>query len=202
VGGEHGCIYCYARPSHAYLGLSPGLDFETQLIARPQAPDVLRRELRAKGYLPQTIAIGTNTNPYQPIERDRKLLRGLLQVLSEFDHPVATITKGALVTRDIDILGPMAAKGLVRVGISITTLDPATSRVMEPRVPLPAVRLRAIRALTDAVIDVRVMVSPVVPALTNHELEVILQAAAQAGAKAASSIVLRLPREVSGLFRN
>jgi DNA repair photolyase len=129
-------------------------------------------------------------------------LRGLLQVLSEFDHSVAIITKGALITRDIDILGPMAAKGLVRVGISITTLDPATSRVMEPRVPLPAVRLRAIRELTDAVIDVRVMVSPVLPAVTDHELEVILQAAAQAGAKAASSIVLRLPREVSGLFRN
>lgn len=201
-GCEHGCIYCYARPSHAYLGLSPGLDFETRLIARPDAPEVLQRELRAKRYVPRTIAIGTNTDPYQPIERDRKIMRGLLQVLSDFNHPVAIITKGALITRDIDILGPMAAKGLVRVGISVTTLDPATSRAMEPRVSLPAVRLRAIRALSDAGIDVRVMVSPVVPALTDHELEAILQAAAQAGAVAASSIVLRLPREVSGLFRD
>ncbi|WP_386681773.1 PA0069 family radical SAM protein [Loktanella sp. R86503] len=201
-GCEHGCIYCYARPSHAYLGLSPGLNFETRLIARPDAPELLRRELRARRYVPRTIAIGTNTDPYQPIERDRGIMRGLLQVLSDFNHPVAIITKGALITRDIDILGPMAAKGLVRVGVSVTTLDPATSRAMEPRVPLPAARLRAIRALTDAGIDVRVMVSPVVPALTDHELEAILQAAAQAGAVAASSIVLRLPREVSGLFRD
>ena len=201
-GCEHGCIYCFARPSHAYLGLSPGLDFETRLIARPDAPAVLARELRAKGYVPQTIAIGTNTDPYQPIERDRRIMRGILQVLSDFNHPTAIVTKGALITRDIDILAPMAAKGLVRVGISVTTLDNATSRAMEPRVPLPAVRLRAIRALTDAGIDVRVMVSPVVPALTDHELEAILAAAADAGAVAASSIVLRLPREVAGLFRD
>ncbi len=201
-GCEHGCIYCYARPSHAYLGLSPGLDFETQLIARPQAPQVLARELRAKGYVPRTIAIGTNTDPYQPIERDRRIMRGLLQVLSDHNHPVAIITKGALITRDIDIIAPMAAKGLVRVGISVTTLDSATSRAMEPRAPLPAVRLRAIRTLSEAGIPVRVMVSPVVPALTDHELEAILNAAADAGAVAASSIVLRLPREVSGLFRD
>ncbi|MFZ3582419.1 PA0069 family radical SAM protein [Loktanella sp. DJP18] len=201
-GCEHGCIYCYARPSHAYLGLSPGLDFETRLIARPDAPQVLARELRAASYVPQTIAIGTNTDPYQPIERDRRIMRGLLQVLSDFNHPIAIVTKGALITRDIDILAPMAAKGLVRVGISVTTLDNATSRAMEPRVPLPAVRLRTIRALTDAGIDVRVMVSPVVPALTDHELESILAAAKDAGAVAASSIVLRLPREVAGLFRD
>ena len=201
-GCEHGCIYCFARPSHAYLGLSPGLDFETKLIARPDAPEVLARELRAKSYVPRTIAIGTNTDPYQPIERDRQIMRGVLQVLSDFNHPVAIVTKGALITRDIDILAPMAAKGLARVGISVTTLDNATSRAMEPRVPLPAVRLRAIRALTDAGIDVRVMVSPVVPALTDHELEAILAAAAEAGAVAASSIVLRLPREVAGLFRD
>ncbi|MCF7700647.1 PA0069 family radical SAM protein [Loktanella sp. M215] len=201
-GCEHGCIYCFARPSHAYLGLSPGLDFETRLIARPDAPQVLARELRAKGYVPRTIAIGTNTDPYQPIERDRGIMRGILQVLSEFNHPVAIVTKGALITRDIDILAPMAAKGLARVGVSVTTLDNATSRAMEPRVPLPAVRLRAIRALTEAGIDVRVMVSPIVPALTDHELEAILKAAAEAGAVAASSIVLRLPREVAGLFRD
>ncbi|SHE56506.1 DNA repair photolyase [Loktanella atrilutea] len=201
-GCEHGCIYCFARPSHAYLGLSPGLDFETRLIARPDAPAVLEKELRTRGYVPRTIAIGTNTDPYQPIERDRKIMRGILQVLSDFNHPVAIVTKGALIARDIDILAPMAAKGLARVGISVTTLDPATSRAMEPRVPLPAVRLRAIRALTDAGIDVRVMVSPVVPALTDHELEAILAAGAEAGAVAASSIVLRLPREVAGLFRD
>ena len=201
-GCEHGCIYCFARPSHAYLGLSPGLDFETKLIARPDAADVLARELRAKSYVPRTIAIGTNTDPYQPIERDRKIMRGILQVLSDFNHPVAIVTKGALIARDIDILAPMAAKGLARVGISVTTLDNAISRAMEPRVPLPAARLRAIRTLTDAGIDVRVMVSPVVPALTDHELEAILAAAAEAGAVAASSIVLRLPREVAGLFRD
>lgn len=201
-GCEHGCIYCFARPSHAYLGLSPGLDFETRLIARPDAPQVLVQELRAKSYIPRTIAIGTNTDPYQPIERERLIMRGILQVLSDFNHPVAIVTKGALITRDIDILAPMAARGLVRVGLSVTTLDTATSRAMEPRAPLPAVRLRAIRALTDAGIDVRVMVSPVVPALTDHELESILAAAKEAGAVAASSIVLRLPREVAGLFRD
>jgi len=201
-GCEHGCIYCFARPSHAYLGLSPGLDFETQLIARPDAPAVLARELRARGYVPKVIAIGTNTDPYQPIEKERKIMRGLLEVLAAHDHPVAIVTKGALIERDIDILAPMAARGLVRVGISVTTLDPATSRAMEPRVPAPARRLRAIRALSEAGIPVRVMVSPVVPALTDHELEAILAAAAQAGAIAASSIILRLPREVSGLFQD
>ncbi|KQI67191.1 DNA repair photolyase [Loktanella sp. 3ANDIMAR09] len=201
-GCEHGCIYCFARPSHAYLGLSPGLDFETRLIARPDAPALLAKELRARAYVPQTIAIGTNTDPYQPIERDRGIMRQILQVLSDFNHPVGIVTKGALISRDIDILAPMAAKGLARVGISITTLDNATSRAMEPRVPLPAARLRAIRQLTDAGIDVRVMVSPIVPALTDHEMERILAAAADAGAVAANSIVLRLPREVSGLFRD
>ncbi|SEN28169.1 DNA repair photolyase [Loktanella fryxellensis] len=201
-GCEHGCIYCYARPSHAYLGLSPGLDFETQLIARPDAPAVLAQELGARGYVPATIAIGTNTDPYQPIERERRIMRGLLQVLSDHHHPVAIITKGALIARDIDLLAPMAAQGLVRVGISLTTLDPATSRAMEPRVPLPAARLRTMRQLSDAGIPVRVMVAPVVPALTDHELEAILDAAAAAGAVAASCTVLRLPREVAGLFRD
>ena len=201
-GCEHGCIYCFARPSHAYLGLSPGLDFETELIARPDAPRLLAQELRARGYQPKVIVIGSNTDPYQPIEKDRQIMRGLLQVLSDFNHPVAITTKGTLIERDIDILAGLAARGLVRVGISVTTLDPATSRAMEPRVPAPARRLRTIRRLTDAGIPVRVMVSPVVPALTDHELEPILAAAAGAGAIAASSIMLRLPREVSGLFQD
>lgn len=201
-GCEHGCIYCFARPSHAYLGLSPGLDFETQLIARPDAPEVLARELAAKSYVPKTIAIGTNTDPYQPIERDRGIMRALLQVLAAHNHPVAIVTKGTLIARDIDILAPMAAKGLLRVGISVTTLDPKTSRLMEPRCPAPAARLRVIKQLSDAGIPVRAMVSPVVPALTDHEMEAILEACADAGAVAASSIVLRLPQEVSGLFRD
>ena len=201
-GCEHGCIYCFARPSHAYLGLSPGLDFETRLVARPDAPTILAKELRAKSYEPRTIAIGTNTDPYQPIERDRQIMRRLLEVLRDFRHPVAIVTKGTLIARDIDILAPMAAMGLVRVGISVTTIDNKTSRAMEPRVPAPKARLRVIRQLADAGIPVRVMVAPVVPALTDHEMEAILHAAKEAGAIAASSIVLRLPQEVSGLFRD
>ncbi|WP_439156223.1 PA0069 family radical SAM protein [Yoonia sp.] len=201
-GCEHGCIYCFARPSHAFLGLSPGLDFETRLIARPNAAEQLRKELSHPRYVPATIAIGTNTDAYQPIERDRGFMRQVLQVLSDFNHPVAVVTKGTLIERDVDILAPMAAKGLVRVGISVTTLDPRTSRAMEPRVPLPKARLRTIRHLTEAGIPVRVMVSPVVPALTDHELEAILAAASDVGAVAASAIALRLPREVAGLFRD
>lgn len=201
-GCEHGCIYCFARPSHAFLGLSPGLDFETKLIARPNAAERLRAELSNSRYRPAMMGIGTNTDPYQPIEKDRKIMREILSVLQEFNHPVGIVTKGTLIERDADILAGMAAKGLVRVGISVTTLDPKTSRAMEPRVPLPAARLRTIRHLTDAGIPVRVMVSPVVPALTDHELEAILEAAKDAGAVAASSIVLRLPREVATLFRD
>ncbi|WP_037294114.1 PA0069 family radical SAM protein [Roseobacter sp. CCS2] len=201
-GCEHGCIYCFARPSHAFLGLSPGLDFETKLIARPNAADQLRKELSHPRYEPKMLAIGTNTDPYQPIEKTREIMRGVLDVLRDFNHPVGIVTKGTLIERDIDILGPMAAKGLVRVGVSITTLDPQISRKMEPRVPMPAARLRIIRRLTDAGIPVRVMVSPVVPALTDHELEAILAAAKDAGAVAAASIVLRLPREVAGLFQD
>lgn len=200
-GCEHGCIYCFARPSHAFLGLSAGLDFETKLIARPNAAERLRAELSNPRYKPATIAIGTNTDPYQPIERDRRIMREILEVLRDFNHPVAIVTKGTLIERDADILGPMAKKGLVRVGISVTTLDPKTSRAMEPRVPMPDARLRTIRHLTDAGIPIRAMVSPVVPALTDHELEAILMACHQAGAVAASSIVLRLPREVATLFR-
>ena len=200
-GCEHGCIYCFARPSHAYLGLSPGLDFETRLIARPAAAEVLRRELTAKSYIPRVIAIGTNTDAYQPIEKDRRIMRDVLQVLADHRHPVAIVTKGTLIERDIDILAPMAADGLVRVGISVTTLDADVARAMEPRVPSPARRLATVRRLSQAGIPVRIMASPIVPALTDHEIEAILAAGAEAGAVAASAIPLRLPREVAGLFR-
>ncbi|MDO6585465.1 PA0069 family radical SAM protein [Salipiger sp. 1_MG-2023] len=200
-GCEHGCIYCFARPSHAYLGLSPGLDFETKLVARPDAPEVLARELRARRYRPQTIAIGTNTDPYQPIERDRGIMRACLEVLRDFNHPVAIVTKGTLIERDIDILADMARRGLARVGISVTTLDATLARRMEPRVPSPRRRLATIQRLSAAGIEVRVMASPVVPALTDPELERILEAGAKAGAVAASWIMLRLPREVSPLWQ-
>ncbi|WP_108789092.1 PA0069 family radical SAM protein [Falsiruegeria mediterranea] len=200
-GCEHGCSYCFARPTHAYLGLSPGLDFETKLIARPNAAEVLRKELSARRYKVAPIAIGTNTDPYQPIERDRGIVRECLQVLAEFNHPVAIVTKGTLIERDIDVLAPMAARGLVRVGISLTTLDPGLSRRMEPRAPGPIQRLRVIRALTGAGVPVRVMTSPLVPGLTDHELEALLAAGNDAGADAASWIMLRLPREVSALWQ-
>lgn len=200
-GCEHGCIYCFARPSHAYLGLSPGLDFETKLIARPTAPDVLDRELRSKAYRVAPLAIGTNTDAYQPVEREYQIMRGVLGVLKTFQHPVGIVTKGTLIERDIDLLTPMAAKGLVRVGISVTTLDPVLSRKMEPRAPAPKRRLTMIRRLTEAGIPVRLMVSPVVPALTDSEIEAILAEGAKAGADAASWIMLRLPREVSPLWK-
>lgn len=200
-GCEHGCVYCFARPSHAWLGLSPGLDFETRLIARPDAPEVLARELAKARYRPAVIAIGTNTDPYQPIEREYGIMRRLLEVLRDHRHPVAVVTKGTLIERDADILGEMGRMGLARVGISVTTLDPKVARAMEPRVPHPERRLQTIRALTDAGCPVRVMASPVIPALTDHELERILEAGAEAGAVAASSILLRLPAEVSPLFR-
>jgi DNA repair photolyase len=200
-GCEHGCIYCFARPSHAWLGYSPGLDFETRLIARPDAPKVLDAELRRTSYRPATIAIGTNTDPYQPIEAERRIMRGLLEVLQAFRHPVAVVTKGSLVERDADILGEMGQAGLARVGISVTTLDPDLSRRMEPRCPSPARRLKVIETLAGAGCPVRVMVSPLIPGLTDHELEAILKAAREAGAVAASTIPLRLPREVAGLWR-
>ena len=200
-GCEHGCIYCFARPTHAYLGLSPGLDFETKLIARPDAPRVLEKELRAKAYVPDVIAIGTNTDPYQPIEKTYKIMRQLLEVLLEYRHPVAVVTKGTLIERDADILGEMGRLGLARVGISITTLDRKIARLMEPRVPPPERKLKTIRVLSDAGCPVRIMASPIVPALTDHELEAILERGAAAGAVAASSIMLRLPREVAPLFR-
>lgn len=201
-GCEHGCIYCFARPSHAYLGLSPGLDFETRLIARPEAPRLLAQELSARRYRPQVIAIGTNTDPYQPIEREHRIMRGILEVLQAFSHPVGVVTKGTLIERDVDILGDMGRAGLARAGISITTLDADLARRMEPRVPSPARRLRTIQRLAEAGCPVRVMVSPVVPALSDHEIEAILTAARDAGAVAASYIMLRLPLEVAGLFRD
>ena len=201
-GCEHGCIYCFARPSHAFLGMSPGLDFETRLIARPNAGAQLGRELSKPRYVPKIIAIGTNTDAYQPVEKKREIMRDVLQVLSDFNHPVGIVTKGTLIARDIDLLAPMAARGLVRIGVSITTLDPKIARLMEPRVPTPQARLKLVKTLTDAGIPVRIMVSPVVPALTDHELEAILLAGRDAGAVAASSIVLRLPREVAPLFRD
>lgn len=200
-GCEHGCVYCFARPSHAYLGMSPGLDFETRLVARPRAPEVLARELRKRSYQVAPIAIGTNTDPYQPLERDRGIMRACLEVLQTFRHPVAIVTKGTLIERDLDILADMAADGLVRVGISVTTLDPGLSRAMEPRVPLPARRLAVIRQLTEAGVPVRVMTSPIVPGLNDHEIEALLQAGADVGADAASWIMLRLPLEVSPLFQ-
>lgn len=201
-GCEHGCVYCFARPSHAYLNLSPGLDFETRLIARPGIGAVLARELRNKRYQAAPIAIGTNTDPYQPIEAQYGVMREVLEVLRDFNHPVAITTKGTLIERDLDILGPMARAGLVRVGVSVTTLDAGLCRSLEPRAASPARRLTVIRRLTEAGVPVRVMVAPVIPGLTDPELEAILAAARDAGAVAASWIMLRLPLEVAGMFKD
>lgn len=200
-GCEHGCVYCFARPSHAYLGLSPGLDFETRLIARPDAPDVLQAELAHRSYKVAPIAIGTNTDPYQPIDREHQIMRRCLEVLEGCGHPTAIVTKGTLIERDLDILSRMAQRGLVRVGISVTTLDPKLSRLMEPRAPAPARRLQMIRRLAQAGVPVRIMASPIVPALTDPELEAILAAGKEAGARTASWIMLRLPQEVSPLVQ-
>lgn len=200
-GCEHGCVYCFARPSHAYLGLSPGLDFETRLVARPEAPKVLRAELGKRSYRVAPIAIGTNTDPYQPIEQEYGIMRACLEVLEACGHPVAIVTKGTLIERDLDILARMARRGLVRVGISVTTLDARLSRLMEPRAPAPRRRLEMIRRLSAAGIPVRIMASPMVPALTDPELEAILAAGKEAGARTASWIMLRLPQEVSPLWQ-
>lgn len=201
-GCEHGCSYCFARPTHAYLGLSAGLDFETRLTRKRDAAAVLDKELRARGYAPAPIAIGTNTDPYQPIESRDRIMREILEVLTAFQHPVTITTKGTLVERDLDLLAPMAQKGLVQVGISITTLGSRLSRQLEPRAPVPARRLKTIRALSEAGVPVRVMIAPVIPALTDHELEAIVAAAASHGARAASKILLRLPLEVAPLFED
>ncbi|MFN3577017.1 MAG: PA0069 family radical SAM protein [Tabrizicola sp.] len=201
-GCEHGCIYCYARPTHAYLNLSPGLDFETRLIARPGIASVLEDELRKPGYRVAPIAIGTNTDPYQPVERDLGIMRGVLEVLSAFRHPVWITTRGTTIERDIDLIAPMAARGLAAVSISVTTLDEALARRMEPRAPSPRRRLEIIRRLAEAGVPVRIQVSPLIPALTDHELESVMQAGRDAGARFANSIPLRLPQEVAGLFRD
>ncbi|WP_299508665.1 PA0069 family radical SAM protein [Cypionkella sp.] len=201
-GCEHGCIYCFARPSHAFLNMSPGLDFETKLVARPGIGAVLEQELRAKSYKVAVMALGTNTDPYQPIEAEYGVMREVLEVLRAFKHPVAITTKGSLIERDIDLLAEMAAQGLCRVGISVTTLDADLSRRMEPRAPAPKRRLAVITRLAQAGIPVRAMIAPMVPGLTDHELEPIMQATRDAGASAASYIALRLPREVSGLFQD
>ena len=200
-GCEHGCIYCFARPTHAYQNLSPGLDFETKLFAKPDAPELLRRELAKPGYRCQPLAMGTNTDPYQPIERDYRIMRGILEVLSEHDHPVVITTKSARIVRDIDLLGPMAAKGLAAAMMSVTTLDPVLARRMEPRASAPRQRIAAIAALTAAGVPTSISVSPIVPGITDHEIEAIVEAGAQAGARRAFSIVVRLPHEVAPLFR-
>src|SRR5262245_4545329 len=200
-GCEHGRVYCFARPTHAYLGLSPGLDFESKLLAKPDAPDLLEKELAAPGYEPRMIAIGTNTDPYQPIERDMKIMRGILEVLERAGHPVGIVTKSALVTRDIDILSRMAKRNLAKVALSVTTLDAKLARTMEPRASTPPKRLEAIRRLAEAGVPTTVMVAPVIPALNDSEIERILDAAAHAGAKEASYVLLRLPLEVRDLFR-
>ncbi len=201
-GCEHGCIYCFARPTHAYLNLSPGLDFETRLIARPGIAEVLAGELAKPSYKVAPVAIGTNTDPYQPIDAEHGLMRQVLGVLDRFNHPVWITTRGTLIERDIDLIAAMATRRLASVSISVTTLDAGLARKMEPRAPTPARRLATIRALAAAGIPVRVQVSPLIPALTDHELEAILEAAAEAGASHATSIPLRLPREVADLFRD
>jgi DNA repair photolyase len=200
-GCEHGCIYCFARPTHAYLGLSPGLDFETQLFAKPDAPKLLERELSAPGYVPRTIAIGTNTDPYQPIEREHRIMRGILEVLERYGHPVGIVTKSALVLRDLDILASMAQRNLVKVALSVTTLDGKLARLMEPRAPAPRLRLEALQALSAAGVPTTVMVAPVIPALNDAEIERILDSAAAVGVKEAGYVLLRLPLEVRDLFR-
>ena len=201
-GCEHGCIYCYARPSHAYLGLSPGLDFETRLVARPDAAQVLARELARKSYRVAPLALGSNTDPWQPIEAGYRITRSLLEVLRDWRHPLTITTRGALIERDLDILSEMAALNLVEVGISVTTLDTGLARVMEPRAPTPARRLAMIRALSEAGVPVRLMMGPIIPGLSDHEIEPILQAAREAGAQVAWWSLLRLPQEVSPLFQD
>ena len=199
-GCEHGCIYCFARPTHAYLGLSPGLDFESRLFYKPDAARLLAEELRQPRYRCAVLAMGTNTDPYQPTERDRHITRDILEVLAAFNHPVGIVTKSALVLRDVDILAPMAAKGLVQVCVSVTTLDRGLARRMEPRAATPARRLETISGLSAAGIPTAVMAAPVIPALSDLELEAILAAGREAGARSASYIVLRLPREIGDLF--
>jgi DNA repair photolyase len=201
-GCEHGCTYCYARPAHAYMGLSPGLDFESKLFIKPNAAALLRGELTAPNYTPRTIALGSNTDPYQPIEKQYRITRSVLEVLAEFKHPVGIVTKNHMVTRDIDLLAPLAKLGLVKVALSITTLDGKLARAMEPRASTPAKRLAAIEALSAAGIPTVVMIGPIIPGLNDHEVENILKAARAAGAREAGYTMLRLPHEVKGIFKD
>lgn len=200
-GCSHGCTYCYARPSHAYLGLSPGLDFETRLFYKPDAAQLLEAELARPGYTCKPIALGTNTDPYQPVERQLRVMRSILEVLARCRHPVTIVTKAALILRDLDLLADLAKDRLVTVAISVTTLDAELKRTLEPRAASPQARLRAIRELSAAGVPTGVMVAPVIPALTDHEMEVIVEAASGAGARWGAYVVLRLPHEVKDLFR-
>jgi len=200
-GCEHGCVYCFARPTHAFLGLSAGLDFETKLFAKPDAPRLLERELSESGYVPRTIAIGTNTDPYQPIERRYKIMRGILEVLDRLGHPVGIVTKSALILRDLDLLTRLAERNLVKVALSVTTLDAKLARIMEPRASSPSRRLEAVRQLRAAGVPTAVMVAPIIPAINDAEIERILDAAAIAGVGDAGYVLLRLPLELRDLFR-
>jgi DNA repair photolyase len=201
-GCEHGCVYCFARPTHSFMGMSPGLDFESKLFAKPDAAKLLDKELSKEGYQPRTIAIGTNTDPYQPIEKKYRIMREVLEVLEARNHPVGIVTKSALVMRDIDILSRMAVKGLAKVALSVTTLDRMLARTMEPRAATPTRRLEAIRQLSDAGIPTSVMVAPIIPGLTDPEIERILDSARNAGAREAGYVILRLPLEVSPIFKD
>jgi DNA repair photolyase len=200
-GCEHGCVYCFARPTHAYLGLSPGLDFETKLFAKHDAAAILARELAKPSYKPAAIGLGTNTDPYQPVERELGITRQILEVLDRFNHPVTIVTKSALILRDLDILARMAQRGLVEATVSVTTLDPELARKREPRAPTPPRRLAAIEALAAAGISTGVLAAPMIPALNDPELEAILAAAAKLGATRAGYVLLRLPLEIKDLFR-
>jgi DNA repair photolyase len=200
-GCEHGCIYCYARPAHAYMGLSPGLDFESRLFFKPEAARLLDRELRRPSYSPEIIHIGGNTDPYQPQERKLRVTRSVIEVLERFEHPFSVISKSALVLRDLDILGAMARRNLVRVAISITTLDRRLARSMEPRAATPEKRLDAVRRLSEAGVPVIVMFAPCIPGLNDHEMEAVLGRAADAGARGAGYVALRLPLEIKDLFQ-
>jgi DNA repair photolyase len=200
-GCEHGCVYCFARPTHAYLDHSPGLDFETQLYVKPDAAALLDQALRKPGYVVSSIALGTNTDPYQPAEREHRVTRSILEKCLEFRHPVSIVTKSALVLRDLDVLTELARANLAAVFVSVTTLDPALKRTLEPRAASPAARLRALGELAAAGVPTGMMVAPVIPAVTDHEMVAILEAGARVGVKRAAYIPMRLPREVAGLFR-
>jgi DNA repair photolyase len=200
-GCEHGCVYCYARPSHTYLGLSAGIDFESRLFAKPNAAALLTEELRTPGYIPKVIALGANTDPYQPIERRYRITRSVLEVLAGCEHPVIIVTKSARIERDLDLLAPMAEKNLAQVFISITTLKPELARHLEPRASAPARRLQAVRTLSQAGVPVGVLVAPIIPVITDSEMESVLEAAKRDGARAASYTLLRLPHEIKDLFK-